>query len=211
VRRFNPFRYVLPPGVSRAPLGIAAFIGIPLFFCSLMAFTLALEKPYKIEWMRAGHIVATWHDPTTSNVARIWLTAMVPPLLLTLVGLFAVRIPFGFYISCGAAVVLAIAVCHDIDKLTLHHTLRFRNGVDLIPAGIIYAGSNKYDPGQWELMARKTALSLQHWTIGLALVCAGVMAFLYVRRRFFGRRPVLDMPPLEGVHGPDATMPGLGD
>ena len=31
-----------------------AFIAIPLFFSSLMAATLALEKPHKYEWMRGG-------------------------------------------------------------------------------------------------------------------------------------------------------------
>ena len=196
---------------SRAPLGIAAFLGIPLFFSALMASTLAQEKPHKIEWMRAGKLVATWHDPTTANVARVWLWAMVPPVLLTLVGLVATRLPLGFYISCGAAVLIAMAVVHRTATWEAHHTARFKNGVDLIPAGIAYAGSDKYDPGQWEEMARHTALSLQHWTIGIALASAAVMAGLYLRRRFFGRRPILESPPLESIHAPDATQPGLGD
>ena len=34
---------LLPKSVDRAPLGIAAFLAIPLFFSSLMAATLALE------------------------------------------------------------------------------------------------------------------------------------------------------------------------
>ena len=76
-------------GRPRAPLSIAAFIAIPLFFSSLMAATLALEKPHKIEWQRAGHVVATWHDPTTSNITQIWLWAFVPPLVLVVAGLIA--------------------------------------------------------------------------------------------------------------------------
>ncbi len=41
----------LPPRRSgRAPLAIASFIAIPLFFSSLMASTLAQEKPYVIQW-----------------------------------------------------------------------------------------------------------------------------------------------------------------
>ena len=37
------------------------------------------------------------------------------------------------------------------------------------------------------------------------------MATLYVRRRFFTRRPVMSYGQLEGVHATDATSPGLGD
>jgi hypothetical protein len=59
-------------------------------------------------------------------------------------------------------------------------------------------------------MARDTAVSLSHWTIALALASAFVLAFLTVRRRYFARGPVLEEPPLEGVHATDATTPGLG-
>jgi hypothetical protein len=195
-------------GYSRASLSIAAFIALPLFFASLMASTLALEKPYKIEWMRAGNIVATWHDPSTATVTRIWLWAFVPPLVLTVVGLLAMRLPFGFYVSCAAGIVIAMAVVHKASTWQAHHTARYPNGVDLIPAGIKYAASNKYDPGQWETMAHETAVSLEHWTIGVSLASAVVMGALWVRRRFFARRPV-SMTPLEGIHAPDATSPGL--
>lgn len=196
-------------GRSRAPLSIAAFIAIPLFFASLMAATLALEKPHKIEWTRAGHIVATWHDPTTSNITDIWLWAFVPPLVLVVVGLIAMRIPQGFYVSCVAAIVIAMGTVHKTATWEAHHTARYPNGVDLIPAGTAYAGSNRYDPGQWEAQARSTSLSLQHWTIGVALGSACVMAALQVRRRFFSRKPVTAGTPVEAVHAPDATTPGV--
>jgi hypothetical protein len=196
-------------GHSRAPLSIAGFISLPLFFCSLMASTLALEKPHKIEWMRAGHIVATWHDPTTATVAKIWLWGFVPVLVLVLIGAIAIRIPLGFYVSCVAGVVIAMAVVHRAGLWERHHTQRYPNGVDLIPAGIKYAASNKYAPDEWEHMARQTADSLSHWTIGVALASAVVMGGLWLRRRFFSRKPVPASTPLEGVHAPDATSPGL--
>jgi len=202
-------RFLTLGGRSRAPLGIAAFLGIPLFFSALMASTLAQEKPHKIEWMRGGKIVATWHDPTTANVAKVWLWAMVPPILLTVIGLVATRLPLGFYVSCGAAVLIAMAVVHRTAMWEAHHTARFKNGVDLIPAGIAYAGSDKYDPGQWEEMARHTALSLQHWTIGIALAAMGVMGFLWVRAQQKAKRPGVAGVPAEGVHAPDITPPGL--
>jgi hypothetical protein len=199
-------------GRSRAPLSIAAFIAIPLFFSSLMSATLALEKPHKIEWQRpVGHVVATWHDPTTSNIAQIWLWAFVPPLVLVVVGLIAMRIPYGFYVSCVAAIVIAMGVVHKTATWEAHHTARYPNGVDLIPAGQAYAGSNRYDPGQWEAQARSTALSLQHWTIGVALASMLVMGAIEIRRRFFSRKPVLapEPEPLETIHAPDATTPTL--
>ena len=58
------------------------------------------------------------------------------------------------------------------------------------------------------MQARETALSLEHWTIGLALASIVVMAALWVRRRYFTRKPLFaagDDGTLEGVHAPDVT------
>src|SRR2546423_12926174 len=151
---------------SRAPLGIAAFNGMPLFFSSLMASTLALERPHTFQWRDGGRLLTTWHDPTSATVARSWLWAMVPPLVLLAIGAIATRLPLGFYVPCLAAIPIAMAVVHKTATWERHHTARFPNGVDLIPAS--NPQSNKFDPGQWEQNARQTALSLQHWTIALA-------------------------------------------
>jgi hypothetical protein len=194
---------------SKAPLAIAGFLAIPLFFSSLMASTLALEKPHKIEWMRAGHIVATWHEPTSGNIARVWLWALVPSLLLVVAGLVAVRIPFGFLLACAAAIVIAMAVVHKTSTWERHHAQRFPNGVDLIPTS--NAASDKYARGFWESEARKTALSLEHWTIGVSLFAAAAMGGLIVRRRFFARAPIPVGGAVESVHAPDATQPTVGD
>jgi len=200
-------------GRSRAPLAIAGFIAIPLFFSSLMAATLALEKPLKYQWKGCpSGLCTTWHDPTTATVASIWLWALLPPLVLCVIGFVSMRLPLGFYVPCAAAIPIAMAVVHKTGIWERHHTARYPVGVDLIPPS--NAASDKYDPGQWERMARETALSLQHWTIGLALASALVMAALYVRKRFFARRPAYAAAayPLETVHAPDATPPtGLGD
>jgi hypothetical protein len=194
---------------SRAPLAIAAFIAIPLFFSSLMAAALALEKPLKFQWQGGKHgILTTYHDPTTATVASIWLWALVPPLVLVLIGFVAVRLPLGFYVPCAASIVIAMAVVHKTAIWERHHTARYPVGVDLIPPS--NAASNKYDPGQWEHQARVTALSLQHWTIGVALAAALVMASLYVRRRFFSRKPILPYTQSESIHAQDVTMPPLG-
>jgi hypothetical protein len=167
---------------GRAPLGIAAFLAIPLFFSSLMASTLAQEKPNKIQWHGCHSGVCTvWHPASTSNEARIWLFALVPSVVLVLIGLIAARLPLGFYVSCLASIVIAMAVVHKTGTWAAHHTARFPYGVDLIPS--FEPQSNQYSAGQWEKDALNTALSLQHWTIGIALAAMLVMAALWARSK----------------------------
>lgn len=198
----------LPKSLGRGPLAIAGFIAIPLFFSSLMASALALERPLVHQWKGCRHgLCTTWRDPTTATEARIWLWALVPPLVLVAIGWLASRVPIGFYVSCVSGVLIAMAVVHKTAVWERHHTARYPWGVDLIPATNVQ--SNLWDPGEWEQEARATALSLQHWTIGVALAAATVMAFLWVRQRYFGRRPEPAGVPVEGVHAPDATTPGL--
>jgi hypothetical protein len=105
-----------------------------------------------------------------------------------------------------AAIVDAMAVVHKTKTWAAHHTARFPQGVDLIPTQSI---SNRYDPGEWEGQARQTALSLEHWTIGLALASILVVAALALRSHVAARRLAEAPAPLEGVHAPDATPPGL--
>ncbi len=195
-------------GRSRSPLAIASFIAIPLFFSSLMASSLAQEKPRLVQWRSGGHLKTTYHDPTTSTEARIWLWALLPPALLIVAGWLATRLPHGFYIACFAAIVDAMAVAHKVDIWEKHHTARFPNGVDLIAAN--NPASNKFDPGQWERMAHDTALSLEHWTIALALISIGVTAGLTTKRRYFGRKPAPAPAAIESIHATDATPPSLG-
>jgi hypothetical protein len=194
---------------SKAPLAIGSFIAIPLFFSALMAATLALEKPRVVQWGPADHLKTTWHAPSSGTIASVWLWALLPSALLILVGFVSVRLPLGFYITCLAAVVIAMATVHKTAIWERHHTERFPNGVDLIPKQNF--SSDKYAPGFWEHEARDTALSLQHWTIALALAASTVMFALYLRRRFFTRKPVISYGPLEGIHAQDATTPQLGE
>jgi hypothetical protein len=101
-----------------------------------------------------------------------------------------------------------MAVVHKTATWERHHAARFPNGVDLIPTS--QAFSNLWDRGEWEKDALDTALSLQHWTIGIALAAMLVMSLLWVRSRFFkARRPGVVGIPHEGVHAPDITSPGV--
>ncbi|MGH2999014.1 MAG: hypothetical protein ACRDNM_06920 [Gaiellaceae bacterium] len=196
-----------PESRGRGPLGIAAFIAIPLFFSSLMSASLALEKPHVLAWHDGSVHHVRFHDPAGSNELRIWLWALLPPLLLVLAGWVATRLPYGFYVACVAAVIDAMAVVHKTKTWDAHHTARFPQGVDLIPTSSI---SNRYDPGEWEGQARQTALSLEHWTIGLALASILAVALLALRNRYAAKRGIDGGVPIEGVHAPDATPPGLG-
>ncbi len=197
----------LPKSRGSGPWAIASFIAIPLFFTSLMASTLAQEKPRLVQWNGPHHLITMWHEPSSANEARIWLFALVPPLLLSLIGWICTRLPFGWYVACAAGIVGALAVVHRLDTWTVHHTHRFKIGVDLIPSSNLQ--SNQYNQGEWEKLAHETALSLSHWTIGVALAGIVAMGALYIRRRFFSRRPFVDVAPLEGVHAPDATLPSV--
>jgi hypothetical protein len=210
----RPARFAYPVRVpksrGRAPWAIASFIAIPLFFSSLMGSTLAQERPHVIQWQGCRNGICTvWSNPSAANQARIWLWALVPPLLLSLIGYLCTRIRYGWYVACASGIVLAFAVTHRLDRWTLHHTLRFPNGVDLIPAS--NSASNQWDPGEWEKLARAAALSLAHWTIGVAVVAIVVMAAVETRRKYIRRRPygVSDDDVLEGVHAPSATGAGI--
>ena len=197
----------LPAERGKGPLGIAAFIAIPLFFSSLMSASLAVEKPHVLQWRDGDVLHSVFRDPSGANELRIWLWALLPPLLLVAAGWSATRLPFGFSVACAAAIVDAMAVVHKTKTWALHHAARFPQGVDLIPKASI---SNRYDRGEWEAQARSTALSLEHWTIGIALTAILVLAALALRRHFLSRRLVESFGQLEGVHAPDATPPGLG-
>ena len=199
----------IPSSRGRAPLAIAAFIGIPLFFSSLMASALAQEKPrvFQFKGAKCHPICTVWHDPSGATEARIWLWALVPSLALVLVGWLMTRIRFGFYVSCIASIVIAMAVVHKTAIWEKHHTARFPVGVDLIPPS--NAISDEWARGEWEGMARSTALSLEHWTIGIALAAMLVMGVILLRSRFKAKRAPAVGQQLEGIHAPDATLPGL--
>jgi hypothetical protein len=166
---------------SKAPIGLAAFLALPVFFASLMAATLAIEKARVVEWSRpAGHLARTWHNPTGSTEAKIWLLALVPPLLLVVAGFVAAHLPYGLYITCVAACVDALALTLRLHRWEVHHTARFGNGEDLIADPTT---SSSLARGEWEHDAAQTVRSLLHYTIGLALLAALIALYLRYRRR----------------------------
>jgi hypothetical protein len=168
-----------PP--TKAPFALAGFLAIPIFFASLMAVSLAIEKPRVVEWSRpGGRIARIFHEPTASMEARIWLLALVAPLLLVLVGWLLSFVRYGFYLTCLAAIVVGWLLTVRLDRWQLHHTARFPYGADLLPD---YTTSSSLARGEWEKDAADTVRSLFHYTIGLAIAAALISLFLAYRRR----------------------------
>jgi hypothetical protein len=174
----STLRSFVPP--SKAPLALGGFLAIPVFFASLMAASLAIEKPRVVEWTRGTGIARVYHQPTGSNEAKIWLLALVPPLLLVLISWGSAHFPFAFYITSAAACIVALALTIRLDRWQLHHTLRFPNGADLISD---QTTSSSLQRGEWEHDAAQTVWSLVHYTIGLSIAAAGIALLLTVRRR----------------------------
>jgi hypothetical protein len=173
VRRLLPTR--------KAPLALAGFLCLPVFFASLMAVTLAIEKPRTVAWTSGGKLVQRFHDPTSSTEVKIWLLAFVPPLLLVAVGLAASHLRrVGIYVVCVAAVVDALALLIRLGTWERHHTTRYPFGEDLYPDS---STSSLIAKGQWEHNATSTVHSLVGYTVGLAAAAAAITVFLEWRRR----------------------------
>jgi hypothetical protein len=167
---------------GRAPLALGGFFAVPLFFASLMAFSLAMEKPH-----RAG---GTLQGTTSSLEGKIWAVSLIPALIVVAVGAVAMLSRYGVFASCLAAIVVAFVVTSRLGDWAHRHARRFPLGEDLIPGN---DPSNHLDRGQWESQAKETALSIAHWTVALAVAAALITLALELRRR---RKPVHPVPPL---------------
>jgi hypothetical protein len=177
---------------SKASLGLAGFLALPVFFAALMAVTLAIEKARVVEWTgRDGHIARVWHTPTGTLEAKIWLLALAPPLLLVLAGWIAAHFPYAIYVTCVAACVDALALTVRLHRWEVHHTARFAYGEDLIAD---QTTSSSLARGEWEHDAAHTVTSLVHYTVGLSIAAAAIAIFLSVRH---GREPRLPAPGTE--------------
>jgi hypothetical protein len=201
----------------RGPLIVAGLLSAPLFFASLMASSLALERPTVVHewintsyWRKHGHPGRHFRqwvfaDPSTANELKIWLAACIPVLILVAIGACAMLVRrYGSYISAGAGIVIAWGVQHRVDTWVAHHTLRFPYGEDLIPktsTGDIIA------QGEWEHNAKVTALSLIHWTWGIALIAIAIMLFNEIRRRRRAGRPEPPLPAPIVVPGDTGISP----
>src|SRR5205823_6952662 len=96
---------------SKAPLAVAAILSTPLFFASLMAMSLAEEKPTLSHVLSHGKTVVRLGDPAGRTEAAIWLLALVPGAGVVLVGVGAIALGrAGVVLSALAATAAAAAI-----------------------------------------------------------------------------------------------------
>jgi hypothetical protein len=185
VRVFRRFRRR-----RKTPLAIASILAMPLFFASLMAFSLAAEKPTIV--IQAGKPVLS--DPSGSTEASIWGAAFAVVASLLLVGLVACLLPSRFALALPAAVASAVAIALRLPLGTWEerHTSRYPEGVDLIPQS---DPGDLFLRGEWEENARRTVEQLSFWTIAIAAAAVVGTALLEIRRRRGPAPPPVPPPP----------------
>ena len=192
---------------SKGPLGLAGLLWITLYFAALMASSLAIDKPRVFERHRHGKVVFHYEQSPNGTEAKIWLLALVPVGILLAVALLATLWRRGgLYVVAGAAIAISLALPHRLDTWTARHTRRFPLGVDLIQDA---SSSNLASRGEWEQNARDTVISLTHWTIGIAIGAAVIVAGLVLLRRLRPRQAFIAAPP-PVVTGEPEVSPALG-
>jgi hypothetical protein len=191
----------------RAPLAVAGILAAPLFFVALMAMSLAVEKPSVHHIVKHGKTLTTFGDPSGTTEAEIWLLAVLPVIVLVVVGTGAMYLGrAGVILTSLSAIALTVALLVPLDGWVQDHEARYPVGVDLIPPS---AGSaDIYLRGEWEGTARHTAQQLGIATIVIAAAALAILALLEVRRRR-GIVPPPPPPPPELTAGGVPTTTGF--
>jgi hypothetical protein len=176
--------------IRKGPLAIAGILSAPIFFCALMASSLAIARPRIVTWTHKGKLISRYHAPAAGVEARIWLWALVPFAVMLAIGLLACLWRFGAFVSCAAGVAISLGVTHRVPTWERHHTERWPRGIDNIPDAW---SSDSVPRGAWEHDAATAAFSVSHYVIGLALAVAIVYTLvLYRRMRTRTRNALMD-------------------
>jgi hypothetical protein len=192
--------------VSKRPLAVAAMLATPLFFVSLLASSLKYEKPSVSLAVKHGKAVVVLGNPTGSNELTIWLVALVPSVIVLIVGAFAIYAPwFGVVFPATTTFLTTVLLLSQLDKWAIRHTLRYPVGVDLIPPS---SPSDLLLRGEWEESAQRAAREIGYWTIGAAGLAILVTVILNVRARRAPTPPLPPPPPLATIDAPGQR--GLG-
>lgn len=188
-------RRLMPHVESHAPLAVAALFAVPIYFAALMCSSLALDRP---------RVVGAKEFPSAAGTeAKVWLAALIPAAIMLAIGVLAQLLRrLGVFISLAAACAICLLLPIRLDEWVTRHTRRFPYGLDYLKDS---DPSNTSSRGEWEHAAKDTALGITHWTLVLAGVALLIATFVLLRRREAAPAP----PPVEGVHAPDATPPGL--
>jgi len=183
--------------VSRAPLAVAGILAMPIFFLSLMAISLAVEKP-SVRHTGSLH-KPVLGDPTGSTEAKIWLLAVLPSLALVLLGVAAMLLRrTGVVVTALGAIALSVALLVPLGGWANGHASRYPAGVDLVGANTT---GDIYLRGEWEANAKRTAEQLGIAAISIAGVAIAIVALLEFRRRRGLLRPAPPPPPLTATGG----------
>jgi hypothetical protein len=181
----------------RAPLAVAGILATPLFFVGLMAMSLAVEKP-SVRHTGKLH-KAVLGDPTGSTEAKIWLLAVLPSLVLVLLGVASMLLKrTGVVVTSLGAIALSVALLVPLAGWANGHTARYPIGVDLIRPNTT---GDIYLRGEWEANAKRTADQLGIATISIAGVAIAIVLLLEFRRRRGLVRPLPPPPPLTAMSG----------
>lgn len=182
---------------TKAPLAVGALIAVPLYFASLMASSLALDKPHFVK----GHPGPS----ATGTELKIYFAALIAPGILLaagVVGMFLKR--HGVYLASVAGIVCCLLLPGISKGYIARHERRFPIGVDFVKDN---DPSNLSSKGEWEHAAQETVTSMTHWTLGLAIGAILVAALLEIRRRTGRDAGAVEPPPvsLETGGAPTAT------
>ncbi len=176
---------------SKAPLAIAGLLSVPLYFATLMASSLAIDRPRihgKLEL-----------PPSSGTEAKVWLAALIVPGILLAVGLVSLALRrYGLYATAITGVVLCFLLPSISDNYLVRHATRFPLGMDFVKDS---DPSNLSSKGEWEAAAQSTVSSVTHWTLALAIGAIVIGVLLEIRRRT-GRDAIRSEPsPLDTTGG----------
>jgi hypothetical protein len=181
---------------TKSSLAIAALLSAPLYFASLLASSLALDKPR----------LAGTHEypPSSGTEARIWAAALVVPAILMAVGVAALPLRrFGIFASAVAGIVACLVLPTVSNGWIGRHERRFPFGMDFVKDS---SASNLSSRGEWEHAAQDTISSMTHWTLALAVGAIVVAGLLELRRRS-GREAIVIGPPPAAITGEGEASP----
>lgn len=183
---------------SKAPLGVAGLVAVPLYFAGLMASSLALDRP---------RLVGRHELPAAGDTeAKIWLAALLAPAVVVAAGLVGLVVRrLGVYLPAAAGIAVCLVLPGISQGWVARHTARFPLGVDFVKDS---DPSNLSSRGEWEHAAQATVTSIAHWTLGLAIGIVAVALLLEWRRRT-GRDAIRVEPPPAAITGEPEASPAV--
>ncbi|MHB8469158.1 MAG: hypothetical protein ACYDCH_05315 [Gaiellaceae bacterium] len=184
-----------PRIASKAALGLAGLLSLPLYLASLMAASLALDKP---------RLVGVKEFPSSSSTeAKIWAVALIAPAIVLVAGLLTLPLRrAGLYVTALVGIAVCLVLPHLSHGWIDRHVRRFPLGLDFVKDS---SPSNLSTKGEWEKAAQETVASITHWTLALAIGAIVIGVLLEVRRRRGSDAMIVGPPPAAITGEPEAV------